>query len=386
MPEILNTVNDASYYGGGYVSFAPLMESYRPGDMAHFQRVQEMVKHGLFRAALMEYDRERAASRTNRALREAMVTADLPILLAGGVDLHFRTAYNMISENWRACFPANTDFVNFREQKFANLTDLQTNSAAGTSENGLLPVVPERHAYNEATLGEEYEVATMKTYGATFFMTRQMLMNDDKGALREVPQALGIAARRTRNYLVAQVLEGTYTCKDGVALFDASTHGNYTSAGTALTLLNLEAEVQKFLLQASPSGRALRVRPKFLIIPPDLEVTAMTILGDAANTLLATALGSTSAAALRGAGNALNFITPVVLEELTDTNDWYLAADPAIMPTIEAAPGFAGTEGPELLVQENMDLSDPDGIKHKVRMDFVAYCRNWRGIRKVTGA
>jgi hypothetical protein len=381
MGHLLREVQDNGYYGG-MVPVRGLVESWRPQDMARYERTKWLLQSGLYGAALREHD-------LRRGLREAMVTDDLPIMLAGNVDLHVREGYGAVTQNWRQCFK-ETSFSNFRQQTIAKLSDLLTDdeAAGGASRDGILPEVPEGMNYDEARMSEEYEYGQVKTYGATFSMTRQMLINDDQRSLSIVPQAMGAAAARTINFKVAYLLENNGTLVDGHELFDATDHGNYTAGGTALSLTNLEAEAVKFVSQAtSPGGRTIRVLPRYLIIPPELEITARTILGDAATQLMATALGSTSAAALRGTGNPLNnLIEVVVLEELTDANDWYLAAakDP-LTPTVEVA-FLNGQSSPELFVQQAPDLASADGVKHKVRQDFGAYAADYRYIRKVTGA
>ncbi len=382
MSDYLKPMSAADF--GGVLPVGPLLEAYRPQDLGHFEHTKELLAGGHLRYALQEYDQMRLRARLGRGLQEALVSDDLPVLLAAGTTTFFQRAYDSIAEEWRACFPVNPNWTRIDTYRFANLTDLQVDDGTGnTSESGTLPEVKEGQGYNQAKLGEEYETGEMKTYGATFWISRKVLINDDRNALAEVPAAMGVAAKRTRNRLVASLLETNGNMVDGHPLFDATNHHNLQASATALSLVNLEAEMANFMAQTTPGGRVMRVRPRYLIVPPELEITAHAILDNLAQGILVSGMGTTFAG--RGPSTPVAGLEIVVLEELTDANDWYLAAQSALVPTVEIG-ALNGADGAQLFVSENMDLSGPDGLMHKVRLDCAVYAKGWRGIRKITGA
>ena len=77
------------------------------------------------------------------------------------------------------------------------------------------------------------------------------------------------------------------------------------------------------------------VVPRFLLVPPDLESTGLTVLaceglpGTANNDVNPEAEGDTHDARLAAARRRV-----IVVDYWTDTNDWAAVADPSLYPTI----------------------------------------------------
>ncbi len=364
MPQTLNT--QGQDFTVGYRSIQPLVESYRPDDMAEFQRTMELFERG--------------------SLREAMHTDDLPIALAGNTDLNVRDAFKQVSQPWRECF-GTASYTNFRQQTIHSGLSLDVDDESGASaDSGRLPEVPEGHDYSDARASEHYEYAQLKTYGVTFTVTRQMLMNDDRNTLSRIPRLLGRAAANTLNYHVAQVLEANAsttvsgpTLVDGYHLFETSNRDNMNSAAQPLSAANVKTEMLNFADQTHPSGYTngeLGIMPKYLIVPQALRLTALEITSDAA--IIA------SSETFKTEDNLLADLTPVVFPWLTSDVDWYLAADPADCMTVEV--GFLnGQQSPETFVQASNfgNFSEADGQRHKIRYDFDTYAAYYAGLRKI---
>ena len=374
MPEVTPVQmngTQAERYFRDFARVEPLVESYRPRDMYEYEHVVDLWKRG--------------------SLREAMVTDDLPILLAASVDLHVRAAFGAVPTPWTQCFKNDINFTNFREQKLLDMLELVSDDeTSGTSPSGRIPVVPEGHGFSEARISEDYEVATMATYGLTFFLTRQMLVNDDKRNLARVPQIMGRAMARTINYHVAQVLEASASTSvsgpamnDGYNLFETSTssghHGNMTSSALPLSSDAVKAQVAAFGGQKDPSGVSLKnlgIKPKYLIVPTALEHTAQEIVSRS--------LRITGDTVTTSSENVLSYLQVIAIPQLTSDVDWYLAADPNEAPTVEVA-YLNGKTDPDVLVrgQDMGNLADADGQQYKIRHDFVAYPAAWSFMRKV---
>lgn len=373
----------AEAFFAGTQSVERLLESYRPRDEARFDHTLELIQRGSLSRALDEH---------GEYLREAMVVDDLPLLLSGSVDMHVRKGYDEISENYRICFRSDLTYNNFRQQTLVNWGDLQVDDeAGGLVESGLMPVVPEAHQYNDATLDEHHEYAQIQTYGCTFRVTREMLMNDDHRSLTVIPSSFGTSMKRTINWHVAQQLEMNTVglnsgpvMSDGAQLF-AAAHGNSILA-TPLTHANVVAQMAQFANQTTPMGRIMNLVPRYLIVPPELQFQAQYLVSQASIRLIATDHAAAASTVAPDINILAGRLIPVYLEELTDPNDWYLAADYNEFPTIEIA-WLRGRQTPELFTQDSqtLDLHAADGMGYKIRHDFDPYPAAWRGLRKMAG-
>ena len=76
-----------------------------------------------------------------------------------------------------------------------------------------------------------------------------------------------------------------------------------------------------------------------------------------------------------------NQLEVIAVPQFTDTNNWYLLTDPAVLPTIEL--GFVGgQETPELLLQDaptDGQVFTNDRISFKVRWEFGGGWLDYRG-------
>jgi hypothetical protein len=356
---------DRGRYFSGLRRVESLLESYVPTDA--FAEAEAMVARG--------------------SLREAMHSDDLPILLAGTTDIRIRDAYKAVEQPWKQ-FVRSESFSNFREHKIiGDMEILIDDEQGGAAQSGRFPMVPEGHGYDEARASEYYEVAQLATYGATFSLPRQMIINDDTRSLARIPQLLGRAMARTLNWHVAQVLEANAsttvsgpTCVDGYNLFGTSNHANMVSDALPLSAAAVEAQMVLFGAQETPEGITmdeLGIQPKYLIVPSALRLTAQKIVADAA-------LIAGTDTVIQTSQNILTNLVPVSIPNLSSDVDWYLAADPADYDTIEVA-YLNGREEPEVFTQalDSAQFSDADGQLYKIRHDWDVYPAAYCAMRKV---
>ena len=378
MPTYLPKVDRAL---GGFTSVRHMVDSFIPQDKQVWDRYVKLVSEGrITEACNMHTER----------LQEVMNTDDLPVILGGSIDTHVYQAFEAVSENWRIPFRTAT-YTRFAEQKVAVISDLETDDQQGNRTiSGTLPMVPEGGMYDDARVSEEYEYANLETYGAVFQITRKMLINDYLSAMRMVPAAMGTAAGRTINKHFAEVLEESASIttsgmvmRDSSRLFNtvapANSLINMWTAAQPLNRANLIAAMVYFKNLTTPQGRAMNLKPKYLIVPSDLQYQAEYLTEPGSRLVVggSTALEPDSTV-------PLSTLTPVFLEELTSDKDWYLAADPAEFRTVEI--GFLnGREEPELFQQSsvNLDLHSSDGVQYKIRHDFDVYAVSRRGIIKL---
>jgi hypothetical protein len=121
----------------------------------------------------------------------------------------------------------------------------------------------------------------------------------------------------------------------------------------------------------------MSLAPKFLIVCSDLEELAWEIC--------TSTVAMPSGAPVGAASNIPNIhqgVTPIVVDYWTSTTQWFLAADPAMVPTIEV--GFLdGAEEPALFVQNDPNSGSQfaaDKTTFKIRHIYGGAVLDFRGL------
>jgi HK97 family phage prohead protease len=240
------------------------------------------------------------------------------------------------------------------------------------SEAGNLELVPEGGQFPQDVFGEASARTKVATYGKIFSLTRQAIINDDLGLFSKLATKYGSAAKRLVNKMVYAQLTGTVKMQDNVALFDDK-HGNVAKTAEALSVTSLAKAITAMRRQKGITDEAnLNITPKYLVVPPELEVTAYQIVNSTA------AVDGTNS----GVVNPYKGRFVVVSDaELTDPTAWYLVADAAQHDTIEVT-YLNGVENPRLETRQGFDV---DGIEYKVAFDVGVDTIDFRGLYKNAG-
>lgn len=250
--------------------------------------------------------------------------------------------------------------------------DFKEAARVALSEAGNLELVPEGGQFPQDVFGEASARTKVATYGKIFSLTRQAIINDDLGLFSKIATKYGSAAKRLVNKMVYAQLTGTVKMQDNVALFDAK-HGNVATTGEALSLKAIAKAITAMRRQKGITDAAnLNITPKYLVVPPELEVTAYQIVN--------------STAAVDGVNSGVvnpykgRFVV-VADAELTDPDAWYLVADASQHDTIEVT-YLNGVETPRLETRQGFDV---DGIEYKVAFDVGVDAIDFRGLYKNAG-
>ena len=250
--------------------------------------------------------------------------------------------------------------------------DFKEAARVALSEAGNLELVPEGGQFPQDVFGEASARTKVATYGKIFSLTRQAIINDDLGLFSKIATKYGSAAKRLVNKMVYAQLTGTVKMQDGVALFD-NKHGNVAGTGEALSVKAIAKAITAMRRQKGITGAAnLNITPKYLVVPPELEVTAYQIVN--------------STAAVDGVNSGVvnpykgRFVV-VADAELTDPDAWYLVADASQHDTIEVT-YLNGVETPRLETRQGFDV---DGIEYKVAFDVGVDAIDFRGLYKNAG-
>ena len=103
-------------------------------------------------------------------------------------------------------------------------------------------------------LSEQTFTQQADTHGIMFALTRQMIINDDMGALADIPRQIGMGAAEAIADAVWTLLLSNPTQSDGNAFFSAA-HKNYAEgADTALSIDGVTAAEVLFGDQVKPNG------------------------------------------------------------------------------------------------------------------------------------
>jgi hypothetical protein len=250
--------------------------------------------------------------------------------------------------------------------------DFRTERRIRMGGYGDLPAVLQGDPYVALTSPTDEEATyNISKRGGTEDLTLEAIANDDLGVIRRIPRALGRAAARTLHKFVFGFISTNPVIYDGLALFVAG-HNNIGTG--VLNAANLAAGRLAMVKQTEygAGGERLGISPKYLVVPPELEQVAYEL--------------TTTDREVGSANNTLNFartfgLQVVVVPWLTDTNNWYLVASPADVPTIEIA-FFNGREEPELFLQDSPTVGtvfSNDKLTWKIRHIYGGAVLDFRG-------
>ena len=271
------------------------------------------------------------------------------------------------------------------EEDFSNLQQVKWITLGGVGE---LPTVAEGAAYTELTWDDATETADFVKKGGYLGLTLEAIDKDDTGRIRFAPRALAQGAWLTLSKAISSIFTANSgvgpTMADGDALF----HSNHANLGTtALSFAEYTAVRTAMRKQTElHSGERLGTltAPRYLLVPPDLEITALQILasegqtGTANNDINPHAEGDGFSARMSVARERV-----IVVDLWTDTNNWAAAADPRLYPTL----GIAYRYG---RVPEIFSVASPtaglmftnDTMPVKVRFFFATGPMDYRGLYK----
>lgn len=259
------------------------------------------------------------------------------------------------------------------------LSDFRTQRRMRFGGYGNLPIVGQGAPYLAlASPTDEEATYVPAKRGGTESVTIEMIANDDVGAVRRIPQRLARAAAQTLHEFVWDFLANNSVIYDTVALANAAHGGNLIA--TALTSTNLAAA--RLILKKQTdmsSGKRIGLAARYLILPTDLEELGFQ-LTQSERAIPAAAITTTPQPAARNFLATQN-IKPIIVDYWTDTDNWWVTADPSQTPMMEI--GFwNGREEPELFVQDTPSVGSlftNDQITWKLRHTYGGAILDFRG-------
>lgn len=273
---------------------------------------------------------------------------------------------------------------------FASLQAVRWSVLGGVGE---LPTVAEGAAYTELTWDDKYESSAFIKKGGYLGLTIEAIDKDDTGRLRNAPRALAQAAWLTLSKSISSIFTQTSgvgpTLIDGLALFHA-THANLGTTALSMAAYNVIRTAMRKQTELN-SGERLGAlcSPKFLLVPPDLEITALQILASEFDYTYALSNAPAAPNNVNADGDGLKermtFARSrvIVVDLWTDTNDYACVADPRLYPSIGV--GFRYGRSPEVFSVASPTaglMFTNDTLPIKVRFVYAAGPIDYRGLYK----
>lgn len=302
---------------------------------------------------------ERVNLRDQEALLQRAVgahsTSDFPLLLADAANKALLSQYAVAAPTYRQ-WAARKPFTDFKEHSFLRVGDV--------------PAFTEINEGGEpkyGTISENAEKVSAKEYGTGIAIGRRALINDDLSALSDFSNGIAIRAANDENKLAYGAVKANAALSDGKALFHTD-HGNLPTAA-AFSATTIAAMVKALRAQTSLDGLPLNLQPAYLVVGPDLEVAARTLL---------TAIAATKTSDVNPWAN----FAELVVDANLGATEHYLFASPSAAPVIVY--GYVGgSEGPQIRSERDFDTQ---AIKVAASLDFAVGAIDYRGAVKNAGA
>lgn len=280
------------------------------------------------------------------------------------------------------------------QESFSTLQQVKWITLGGVGE---LPTVAEGAAYTELTWDDQTETSDFTKKGGYLGITLEAIDKDDTRKVQSAPRALAQAAWLTLSKSVSAIFTANTgtgpLVSDGTALFTAG-HGNLGTTALSLTSYAAARTAMRKMTELNSAERlGALTAPKFLLVPPDLEITALQVLASQFDYTyaLANAPGGPDNVFAEGSDfqSRINSARRrvIVVDLWTDTNNWAAAADPRLYPTIGL--GFRYGSTPEIFSVASPTaglMFTNDTLPVKVRFFYAVGPVDWRGLYKANVA
>ena len=290
-------------------------------------------------------------------------TSDFPGIFSDAINVRLLARYQTAMPTYRRIAAPYT------------ATDFRTINVVRAGDFPALQEVKETGDIPAGSFSESKEQLAVKSYGVRFNLSRQMIINDNLGA---IDQVLGSAGDRVMDWENAQVFAvlvsnsfaGPTLLTDSTALF-ATGHGNHVTSGTAISLTSVGLGRAAMAKQTTLDGmKSSAFTPVTILTGPDRIMDAEQLVASINPALIASAQP-----------DWVRRLTPVMDANITG-NHWYLFGDPATAPAFVYGT-LQGFEGPRLSTDDPFTVQ---GISVKLEHDFGAAGIDYRPAYHNAGA
>lgn len=263
--------------------------------------------------------------------QEAMSTSDFPILFGDIVDRQMLASYAETPVTYPA-WAHVAEVPDFRPVE-------RIRSGGG---NGVLKKVPELGEYQAVNRSEDMAQYRVEKHGAIFPVSREAIIDDALGILRDQPERFGVAARRTEERFATEMLVDT----------DFFSSDNENLYAQPLTLEGISAVLDAMSQKVDETGSPiLNEQPAVLVVPPSLQIQAQNLLNA---TEFIRKTGSEQLRVQNWLSGQLTLAVNPWLPIVDTTNgakSWYIAAAPRADRAAAEIGFLRGHAAPELFMK-----------------------------------
>ena len=237
----------------------------------------------------------------------------------------------------------------------------------------MLEPIKETGEMRWGTSTESKETASVSSYAIIIAISRQMIINDDMGAIDQMLGSYGQMVQVFENtkffeMLLSNTKVGPTLLEDSKAVFHTD-HGNLAGSGAAPTIASLSAARKSLRLMKNISGAYINVAPTIILSGPGSETSIDQMLTSI--TPMTTATVNPFSGKLRS-----------IVDANIDDYAWYMLAAPGSLPNFIY--GFLqGAGGPRLRSEEPFGYQ---GVRMSLEHDFGVGAIDYRGIYRDPGA
>ena len=284
-------------------------------------------------------------------------TSDFPAIFENALHKRLLASYVAQQPTFKL-IAERQDFEDFREVPLVRAGDFPELQKIG--ENGEI---------KHGTFGESKETAILSSYGIQVSISRQMMINDNLGAIDRVLSNYG--------QRVAQFEDKTFyafalaaAMANGTAMFHAD-HNNLASSGAALSVSSVDTGLQAMVTQKGLGGDVLGIVPTIILTGAKQSLKAKQLIAEV------TPAKSTDVNPYSGD------FTHVQTPRIT-TNAWFLLTGPDAAGGSNWVYGYLdGAEGPRTRMDEPFGRQ---GMSMSVELDFGVGAQDFRYGYKNPGA
>lgn len=255
--------------------------------------------------------------------------------------------------------------------KIQSVRDFKTATTVSLTDSVIYEKIGADGEIKHGTLGELSYTVRAETYARMLAITRQDIINDDLGALTDVPMRLGNGAIKKLNDIFWTEFLGLVG-----ASFFASGNSNINTGVATMTEAGLDATYVIFKNQTNPDGTPLGVEPRIILVPTALEGAALRLMrSENFITGSTTTQGATNIWANRFKVLSSPYISNSSYTGYTSVA-WWLLADPNELPVI----AIAALNG---RVEPTVDTADAEfnvlGVQMRGYSDIGVSDQEYRG-------
>lgn len=326
----------------------------RLSEEAQRQAAEPYLRHSLSElAALVIGERSMprtAAERIEVFERAFHTTSDFPAILGGALNARLEQNYQVAQPSYRRIARQMT-FADFRAHDVIRAGDFPQLQKVGQSGE-----------IKYGTIGEKKETVAIVPYGIAFGLSRQLLVNDNLGAIDQIlgSQGTQVALFEEKTFYAMKGTTGPTLAENNRAVFHAS-NGNLAGSGTVIDIANLSAGRSALRKQKNLQGDQMGLAPRILLVSPDKETEAEQVLAVVTVNDVAKA-------------NPFGGQLDIVVGGQLSGNAWELYVDPSLGAnwTWGLLDGF---QAPRLRIE---DVFGQQGVKVSLEHDFGCGAADFR--------